>query len=77
MSFNQSRFSITCCKDCKPPERYPGCGDHCQKYKEEKARIEELKKEYRKQTGPVLTQFDYNINNQRDTRARHKKIYRH
>lgn len=27
---------ITCCKDCVPPKRYPGCGANCKKYKEEK-----------------------------------------
>lgn len=29
-------MAIKCCKDCKPPERYPGCSDHCEKYKQEK-----------------------------------------
>lgn len=32
------RNVITCCKDCKPPKRYPGCGDHCEEYKAQKAK---------------------------------------
>lgn len=35
---------ITCCKDCVPPKRYPGCGAHCKEYKEQKKQLE-LKKE--------------------------------
>lgn len=27
---------ITCCQFCKPPKRYPGCGDYCKIYKEQK-----------------------------------------
>ena len=26
-----------CCQPCKPPDRYPGCHDHCKKYIEQKA----------------------------------------
>lgn len=39
---------ITCCKDCKPPTRYPGCHATCNKYLEEKAKWEEDKKMMRK-----------------------------
>ena len=33
-------MAIKCCMPCKPPERYPGCHDHCSKYIEEKAQHE-------------------------------------
>lgn len=28
------------CQHCKPPERYPGCQDHCEHYKEGRARLD-------------------------------------
>lgn len=77
MSFNRDRHFIVCCKDCKPPERYPGCGDHCQKYKEEKAKLEELKAAERSHAKPPITQFDFDVNCSRDPRKRKKKIRRY
>ena len=35
---------IKCCKDCVPPQRFPGCHAKCSKYLEEKAKWEEEKK---------------------------------
>ena len=32
-----------CCHNCKPPERFPGCGKNCKKYK-----IAKIKKELEK-----------------------------
>jgi hypothetical protein len=29
-------MNIKCCRDCKPPERHPGCGDVCRLYQIEK-----------------------------------------
>ena len=31
---------ITCCKDCK--DRHPACHDSCERYKNEKARSDEI-----------------------------------
>lgn len=31
-------MAIYPCKDCVPPKRYPGCHDHCQEYKDVKAK---------------------------------------
>lgn len=28
------------CQHCKPPERYPGCQDHCPHYKEARAKFD-------------------------------------
>ena len=39
---------IKCCMPCKPPERYPGCHDHCKKFKEEKAQNEKDMAAYKK-----------------------------
>ena len=53
---------IGCCKDCKPPKRYPGCGEHCPEYKAEKAEhiaTEQRKKEYMKKSNPVLRTYDF------------------
>jgi hypothetical protein len=53
---------ISCCKDCKPPKRYPGCGEHCPEYKKEKAEHiadEKRKKEYIKKSNPVLRTYDF------------------
>ena len=27
---------IKCCKNCTPPKRFPGCGEHCPEYNTEK-----------------------------------------
>lgn len=40
---------ITCCRNCVPPKRYPGCHDHCPEYLAQKAiheaeRVERFKK---------------------------------
>ncbi|TLN26710.1 hypothetical protein FDZ71_00425 [bacterium] len=35
---------IRCCHKCKPPKRYPGCGDHCDEYRAEKAIWEQARK---------------------------------
>lgn len=38
-------MNITCCRDCKPPKRYPGCGANCAEYKEQKKNLEDEKAE--------------------------------
>ena len=53
---------INCCKDCKPPKRYPGCGADCDEYKKQKAthiETEQRKKEYMKKTNNVLRTYDF------------------
>lgn len=51
---------IKCCKDCVPPERYPGCGDHCDRYKQEKAAYEKRKSEYKQQSiQRNVTEYDF------------------
>ena len=48
-------MAITCCRYCVPPKRYPGCGDHCPEYAEQKAQhnaqIEAHRKEKKIQDG--------------------------
>lgn len=41
-------MSIKCCHPCKPPVRYPGCHDHCERYIEEKAQNEMKMAAYKK-----------------------------
>lgn len=61
-SWKRNRHSITCCKDCVPPKRYPGCGDHCKEYKEEKAKVKKQMEDYKKSQRPVYTNFDFDYN---------------
>lgn len=57
-----ARKGIKCCKDCVPPKRYPGCGDHCKEYQEEKAKLAAAKKKEKeyKDNNPVLNYYDFN-----------------
>lgn len=36
-------MSVTCCRECVAPKRYPGCHDHCPDYAAEKAESEKAK----------------------------------
>jgi hypothetical protein len=42
-------MSFKCCIPCKPPERYPGCQDHCGKFLERKAQRDKDMAAQRKQ----------------------------
>lgn len=52
-------MGIKCCKDCVPPQRYPGCHGHCQKYLEEKRLYEIQKQKERATKSPRLTNYDF------------------
>lgn len=52
-------MSIKCCKDCVPPQRYPGCHEHCQKYLEEKRLYEIQKQKERAAKSLRLTNYDF------------------
>lgn len=59
--WRKERRSIKCCKDCKPPKRYPGCGDHCPEYKKEKAKYladKQKEKEYLA-NHPTISDYDF------------------
>mgnify|MGYP003290386388 CR=1 FL=1 len=60
--WTKERRTIICCKDCKPPKRYPGCGDHCKEYKKEKIklRIQRQREKQYNSTHPVLNAYDFN-----------------
>ena len=53
-------MKITCCKDCVPPKRYPGCGIDCEEYKAQKAKLEEEKKLIKQNAQPKLSNYDFN-----------------
>ena len=60
--WRHSRHHIECCFNCKPPKRYPGCGDHCPEYKEEKAKLaadKQREKEYL-ENHPTISNYDFN-----------------
>lgn len=50
---------IKCCKDCVPPQRFPGCHAKCSKYLEEKAKWEEEKKLIKANKAIALTNYDF------------------
>lgn len=50
---------IKCCKDCVPPQRFPGCHAKCSKYLEEKAKWEEEKKLIKANKTIALTNYDF------------------
>ena len=52
---------IRCCKDCIPPTRYPGCHTKCDKYLEEKAKLEEEKKAIYKNQYPKIYPSDFDM----------------
>lgn len=52
---------IKCCKDCKPPKRYPGCSDHCEDYKKEKAENELFKEKMRAERPRVMGKHDFDM----------------
>lgn len=49
MSWSIANTKELKCKNCKPPERHPGCHGTCQHYIEWKKKYEEINKKYRKQ----------------------------
>lgn len=60
--WRNERRIIECCKDCKPPKRYPGCGSHCKEYKEEKAQyLANVKREREYlESHPTISNYDFN-----------------
>lgn len=60
--WREERRAITCCFKCKPPKRYPGCGDHCKEYQEEKVQhaLEKQRQREYKEKNPVIKQSDFN-----------------
>ena len=52
---------IKCCKDCVPPQRFPGCHAKCNKYLEEKAKWEEEKARARKAQTYTINPNDFEM----------------
>ena len=72
-SWRNNRHVIKCCKDCKPPKRYPGCGGKCKEYQEEKAKYlaeKQKAKEYL-DNHPLITNYDFD--QVRSTASRRRK----
>lgn len=62
--WKNERHSIKCCRECKPPKRYPGCGAKCEEYIQEKAQLEMDRKRMReeKEKTPRVTSYDFDTN---------------
>lgn len=39
-------MTITCCKECVPPKRYPGCHGSCEEYISQRIEYKRLKDAY-------------------------------
>lgn len=61
-SWRRQRHHIKCCYGCVAPKRYPGCGDHCKEYQEEKAKLKADKDREREylENHPTLSNYDFN-----------------
>ena len=66
-------MNITCCKDCIPPKRYPGCGANCEEYKKQKAELEEEKKKLRESLKSVPKINNYQFERVSFVELRRKK----
>ena len=66
-----NRHHIECCKDCKPPKRYPGCGDHCKEYQEEKAKLRRKMQAEKENRRATISQYDFDKVRMTASRKRH------
>ena len=51
-------MAITCCKNCVPPQRHPGCHGTCEQYLKEKAEYEKQKEYAKAHKTVMLTNYD-------------------
>lgn len=52
-------MAITCCKNCVPPQRHPGCHGTCKRYLKEKAEYEKQKEYAKAHKTVMLTNYDF------------------
>jgi hypothetical protein len=52
-------MAITCCKNCVPPQRHPGCHSTCKQYLKEKAEYEKQKEYAKAHKTVMLTNYDF------------------
>ena len=67
-------MSIKCCKNCVPPQRYPGCHAKCIKYLEEKAKWEKEKNLIKANKAVMLATYDYEEIRYVDCKHRKRKL---
>lgn len=64
------------CKDCKPPDRYPGCHSHCDDYKSWKDEDSQIKQALKEVVRPGESRHWYKKDGHwrtRDTNSRRKR----
>lgn len=66
---------FTCCKDCTPPKRNPGCHSKCEEYLKQKADWEAAKEKAKANRPPSLSNYDFNEINYAHCK-RHKRRQR-
>ena len=64
---------MTCCKDCVPPKRYPGCHDKCPEYLKEKQEWNARKERVRSEKNRDVLIDGYVVNRSLKSKKRHKK----
>lgn len=52
-------MAITCCKNCVPHQRHPGCHGTCEQYLKEKAEYEKQKEYAKAHKTVMLTNYDF------------------
>lgn len=52
-------MAITCCKNCVPPKRHPGCHSTCEQYLKEKTEYEKQKEYAKAHKTVMLTNYDF------------------
>ena len=65
---------ISCCKDCIPPKRHPGCHSTCEEYQKERKELDEYNKQQRIDKLKVGNLIGYDV--ERHDRVRKKKQYK-
>lgn len=64
---------ISCCRECVPPKRYPGCHDHCEEYQKQKAELEERRKARNSEEAKASDIRDYIVKRRAKSKMKYRK----
>lgn len=60
MSFNRNTV-FSCCRNCVPPDRSPGCHSSCTKYAKAKENLKTIRKQEQENKAYVLGPNEFNM----------------
>ena len=63
----------SCCKECVPPKRHPGCHGKCPEYQAEKEEREKLKEAIRSERLKESAIDGYEVSRTRERKKKYKK----